>query len=164
MVRALVLYHSLYGNTKTVAQSLAKGISESGVETICESIDAFSVERIREFDLIAIGSPTHILRPSKDMMLYLQKLESLDLKGKIGFSFDTRNESRMNRRSLSILENSAARTIESRMKRMKMTIMRSRESALVEGREGPLLANVETSFFIIGKQLGSRLITQLETV
>jgi len=161
MKRALVLYHSLFGNTRTVAMSLAAGIREVGVETDCLGIDKIDIQQIPSYDFIAIGSPTHIIRPSNDMKEFLQKLKSLDLRGRGGFAFDTRNQSRMNGRSWLILENSAARSIEASMKRCKIRIMAPRESAIVEGREGPLDIGVEERFLEIGRELGRTLPFQI---
>ena len=53
MTRALVLYHSLYGNTKAVATSLANGIEESGIETDCLSIDEVDISQIKKYDFLA---------------------------------------------------------------------------------------------------------------
>lgn len=157
MKRALVLYHSLFGNTKTVAMSLAKGIEESAIEVDCLSIDEVEINEIPKYNLIAIGSPTHMIRPSKEMKDFLSRLRTIELKDRFGFSFDTRNESRMNKRSLLVLENSAARSIEGIMKRMKMKIIKSRVSAIVHGREGPLDIGVEEYFHQIGREIGSLL-------
>ena len=158
MLKALVLYHSLFGNTKTVARSLAAGVKESGIAVDCQSIQEVSITEVSNYDLIAIGSPTHMIRPSKEMKAFLKRLRSIDLKEKFGFSFDTRNESKMNKRSLLALENSAARLIEGVMKRMKMRIIRPRASAIVSGREGPLDEGVEDTFFQIGKEIGNLLV------
>lgn len=95
-----------------------------------------------------------MIRPSKEMKEFLQKLRTIELKGLFRFCFDTRNESKMNKKSLSVLENSAARSIERVMKRMKMKIIRPRVSAIVHGREGPLESGVEESFVQIGREIG----------
>ena len=158
MKRALVLYHSLYGNTKMVAMTLAKGIGEIGVETDCMGIDEVDIEQIPSYDFLAIGSPTHIIRPSKDMKEFLETLENLDLRGLSGFAFDTRNHSRMNKKLWLMFENSAARSIEGIMKRRKIKILVPRESAIVEGREGPLDAGVEERFLEIGRKVGKLLV------
>lgn len=157
MMRALVVYHSLFGNTKKVATSLAKGLQESSLEVDCFSIDEVDIKETSNYDLIAIGSPTHIIKPSKEMKQFLDELRTIELKGVFGFSFDTRNESRMNSRSFLILENSAARSIEGAMKKMKMKIIRPRVSAIVHGREGPLNADVEETFLQIGREIGAAL-------
>ena len=157
MKRAIVLYHSLFGNTREVAESLAQGIREEGIEVDCQSIDSVDINKIPDYDFIAIGSPTHMIRPSKEMKEFLKKLKSLDLSGLAGFSFDTRNESRMNKSSWSVLENSAARSIERALKHMKVRVTRPRVSAIVHGREGPLLSGVEDIFLQIGKEIGRTL-------
>lgn len=154
MKRALVLFHSLFGNTKAVAQSLAKGLQETGLEVDCQSIDEVDINTIPNYDLIAIGSPTHMIRPSKQMKEFLERLRILNLSGLVGFSFDTRNESRMNRRSFSVLENSAARSIEKALKRVKVRIIKPRVSAIVQGREGPLNVESEETFLEIGREIG----------
>ena len=41
------------------------------------------------------------------------------------------------------------------MKRMKIKIVKSRQSAIVNGREGPLEPGVEGTFEDIGKEIGS---------
>ena len=154
MKRALILFHSLFGNTKTVAFSLAQGMREAGIEVDCMSIESVKIAEVSQYDFIAIGSPTHMIRPSKQMKEFLIKLRDLNLSGMTGFSFDTRNESRMNRRILSGLENSAARSIEKELKRNKVRIIRPRASAIVHGREGPLDTGVEENFLKIGREIG----------
>ncbi|UCG01953.1 MAG: flavodoxin-like domain-containing protein [Candidatus Heimdallarchaeota archaeon] len=159
MVRALILYHSLFGNTKDVAISLATGIEESGVATECLSIDEIDINQIAKYDFLAIGGPTHMIGLSKAMKVFLKTLESVNLNRMKGFSFDTRNHSRLNKKRWFILENSAARRIEAKMKKMGITIIKPRQSAIVYGREGPLESNVEPSFQEIGTEIGNILIS-----
>ncbi|MFX1283427.1 MAG: flavodoxin family protein [Promethearchaeota archaeon] len=159
MVRALVLYHSLFGNTKDVALSLAKGIEETGIETVYMGIDEVNINQIPNYDFLAIGGPTHMIGLSKAMKAFLKNLKSVNLRGMKGFSFDTRNHSRMNKKRWLILENSAARRIEGKMKSMKIKIIRPRQSAIVYGREGPLESEVKVVFREIGKEIGAILIS-----
>jgi len=156
LTRALILYHSLFGNTKTVAVSLAKGMEASGIEVDCLSIDEVDITNIPGYDLLAIGGPTHMIGISKPMKDFLKRLKSMNLRGKLGFCFDTRNHSRLNKKRWLFLENSAARRIEEQMKRMKINMIKARQSAIVEnGREGPLAFGVDKTFTEIGKELGS---------
>jgi flavodoxin len=157
MKRALVLYNSRYGNTKSVAFALAKGIQGAGIETECMSIEDVKIQRIPDFDFIAIGGPTHIIRTSQEMKEFLAKLKSVDLRGKLSFAFDTRIESKMNQRKWSVFENSAARRIQGAMKKMKMKIIRDRQSALVLENEGPLEQDAEDEFAEIGRSIGENL-------
>jgi len=87
------------------------------------------------------------------MKSFMSRLKVVDIKGIKGFAFDTRNESRMNKKSWFMLENSAARRIEGRMKSMKANIVRPRESALVIGGEGPLVEGMEEKFEQIGVEI-----------
>ncbi|MFW9903799.1 MAG: flavodoxin family protein [Candidatus Thorarchaeota archaeon] len=159
MVRALILYHSLFGNTKDIALSLAKGIEEVGVETDCMAIDEVRIDQIPNYDFLAIGGPTHKIGLSNAMKDFLKKLKSINLEGIKGFSFDTRNHSRLNKKRWFVLENSAARRIEIKMKKMKIIIIKPRKSAIVNGREGPLESNVESSFLELGTEIGKILIS-----
>ena len=159
MVRALVVYHSLFGNTKDVAFSLAKGIEGTGIETVCLSTDEVIIDQIPTYDFLAIGGPTHMIGLSKGMKAFLIKLKSINLKGMKGFSFDTRNYSRLNKKRWFIIENSAARRIEGKMKKMKIEILMPRQSAIVYGREGPLESGVIPSFVEIGKEIGNLLVS-----
>ncbi|MFW9916065.1 MAG: flavodoxin family protein [Candidatus Thorarchaeota archaeon] len=154
MPRALVLYHSLYGNTKAIAISLAKGIEESAIVADCLSIDEVDLSQIKNYDFLAIGGPTHRIGLSKPMKAFLQKLKSANPRGMKGFSFDTRNHSRLNKKRWLMLENSAARRIEGKMKRMKISIIQPRQSAIVFGREGPLESGAEDRFRELGKEIG----------
>ena len=153
MMRGAIVYDSNYGNTEKIAQALTKGLATNGGEIHCQKIDRVNVKTLEDYDFIAVGGPTHMIRPSEAMKEFLERLETIDFRGKKGFAFDTRNPSRMNGRSWMMLENSAARVIENRLKRMKVDVVRSRRSALVEGREGPLHEGMEETFAKIGMEI-----------
>jgi flavorubredoxin len=155
MSRALVLYHSVFGNTKAVAVNLANGIREPGIATDCVSLEVVEIKHIPDYDFLAIGGPTHMLGMSKTMKAFLQTLKTIDLQGVTGFSFDTRNPSRLNNKRWFMLENSSARRIEGAMKEMKIKIVKPRQSALVEGREGPLDEGTEGLFRRIGVEIAA---------
>jgi flavodoxin len=139
--------------------SLAEGIRKNGIETVCKGINEVDVELTSDYDFTAIGGPTHMIGISKDLIEFFESLKSVDLTEKYAFSFDTRNESRMNKRRWMVLENSAARRIESKMKRMKMRVIHPRESALIVGREGPLEPGVDERFLEIGSAIAVAITT-----
>jgi len=153
VARALILYHSLFGNTKSIALSLAKGIEESGIETDCLSIDEVDVTRVLDYDFLAVGAPAHILGMSKAMKAFLRKLKTVNLRGMKGFSFDTGNHSRLNKKRWLMLENGAARRIEGNMKKMKIEIIKPHQSAIVNGRKGPLEEGMGEAFKQIGIEI-----------
>jgi flavodoxin len=148
-VKAVVVYDSLYGNTERLAQALARGIAGGGVEADAFKVDGLDVERLARYDLIAVGGPTHMAGASKPMKRLLTDMRTVDLRGRKGFCFDTRNESRFNAFDI----NGAGKRIEGRMKRMKVEMLKPRASATVEGREGPLEEGALKRFQEMGVEL-----------
>ena len=58
-MRALVVYESMYGNTKRIADAVADGIARHmTVESIEVSLAPLSIEG--DIDLLVVGGPTHI--------------------------------------------------------------------------------------------------------
>ncbi len=157
MRKGIVVYDSNFGNTEKIARALALGLGEKGAEIDCLKVDQVDVERLAGYDFIAVGGPTHVISASKPMKEFLERLKAVDLRGLKGFSFDTRNESRMNSRRWLMFENSAARVIEGALRGMKVDIVRPRRSAIVEGREGPLHEGMEETFKQIGVEIAGSL-------
>jgi hypothetical protein len=52
-VRAIVIYESLTGNTRTAAEALARGLTAKGVGTVATRID---YQALSEADLVVVGS------------------------------------------------------------------------------------------------------------
>lgn len=150
---AVVIYDSVFGNTEKIAKALASGISKHDVPVDCLKVDEIDIQNLAEYDLLAIGGPTHMLSLSKHMKEFLETLNTVDLNGKKGFCFDTRNHSRFNRFDM----NSAAKRIEKKLKRMKVVMIAPRKSAIVEGREGPLDGDMEEMFVQYGEEIATHI-------
>jgi hypothetical protein len=58
MMKALVVYESLFGNTEQVARAIARGLSEHGEVRIDEVTQAPST-LTEPLDLLVVGGPTH---------------------------------------------------------------------------------------------------------
>jgi len=151
MSKAIVVYDSRFGNTEKIARALALGIEKQGVNVDCRKVDEVDVAELVEYDFLAVGGPTHIASMSEPMKGFLEDLKKVDISDKIGFCFDTRNRSRFNRFDL----NSAAKRIEKKMKKMKVKMIKPRESAIVEGREGPLEKEAEEAFDRLGTEIAA---------
>ena len=163
-MKAIVLFDTLFGNTERIANSLARGMQDAGVEVKCVSIKMASTETLSEYDLIAIGAPTQYITASKPMKEFLDQLKDLNLKGKWGFAFDTKLDS--------IMAGSAAKFIEKKLKACEVDIIRPRSSAIVIERkekekikkeqikigEAILKEGMEEQFEVIGKELGELLL------
>ena len=63
-MKALVLYDSKYGNTKMVAEEVAKGVS-SEMEADVKRIEDAGPGEVEGYDVIAIGTPNHMGGPTR---------------------------------------------------------------------------------------------------
>ncbi|HSP29293.1 MAG TPA: flavodoxin domain-containing protein [Ilumatobacteraceae bacterium] len=59
MMRALVVYESMFGNTHAVAAHIAEGIQTVAEATVVTVHDA-TQEQIADADLVIVGGPTHV--------------------------------------------------------------------------------------------------------
>jgi flavodoxin short chain len=57
MSKVAVVYWSGTGNTQTMAEAVAEGVSASGGEVSLYSVNEFSPDSVAEFDAIAFGCP-----------------------------------------------------------------------------------------------------------
>ncbi len=88
--KALVLYDSKYGNTKTVAEKIAESINTKGdFETNVSHLEGFDVKKMEGYDLVLIGSPNHFGRDSKKTKKFITSLGDVNLSGKKFAFFDT---------------------------------------------------------------------------
>jgi flavorubredoxin len=153
-MNAIVLYDTLFDNTEKIAVSIATGLQLAGVETKAENIKAVFVDTLGRYDLLAIGAPTQYFTASKPLKEFLTRLDGVDLKGKRGFAFDTKLESR--------LSGSAAKFIEKKLIEKGLQIIRPRASAIVIGQKAKtaqpgevmLKDGMESLFESIGNELG----------
>lgn len=83
MANALIVFDSWYRNTRLVAEEIARGMSSTGrVTTTVTSVQELSPPRLRDYDIIVIGSPSHqgaATRPVKELLHQLA-LDRLDTK------------------------------------------------------------------------------------
>jgi len=146
MVKALVVYYSMFGNTEKVAKALGEGLRSSGAEDDIVRVDAVKTEDLGNIDLLCVGSPVQAWNVAKPVQEFLERLKNVKgLEGKKAFAFDTKIKSR--------LAGTAGGKIEKKLKDVGFTIVKPAESAVVRGREGPLEEGSEERF----KQLGAEL-------
>jgi flavodoxin len=58
-MHAVVVYESMYGNTHTIAEAIAKGLAPGNQVTVVPVAEA-TQELLDEADLVLVGGPTHI--------------------------------------------------------------------------------------------------------
>jgi flavorubredoxin len=149
MSRVVIIYDTKFGNTEKVAMALAEGMKKQRVNVDCLKIDEVDTSKLGDYDLLAIGGPTHTFGLSKPMKDFLQKLENVNVSGKKAFAFDTKFKSR--------LAGSAGKRIEKKLKKLGMSIVKSHISAIVKGGEGPLEDEAEETFKQIGADIAKSL-------
>src|SRR5262249_1708788 len=59
-MRAVVVYESMFGNTRTVAEAIAAGLSSSSVPTTVVSVFSKEDVDLHGVDLLVVGAPTHV--------------------------------------------------------------------------------------------------------
>jgi flavodoxin len=150
VAKATVTYYSMFGNTEKVAKALAEGLQSGGVDVDVVNVEALKLDELTKVDLLCVGSPVHGWNASKPVKEFLERLKSVpDFSGKNAFAFDTKMKSR--------LAGSAGEKIEKKLKDIGFTIARRNETAIVEGREGPLEESAEGKFKQIGVELAKML-------
>jgi flavodoxin I len=87
-MRALIVYGSFVGNTETMAGYIARGLRQTGVETVCKDVINTAPEELAPYDLLVLGSPTYEPKMLQDDMLpFYDRLQTLDLSGKLAAAF-----------------------------------------------------------------------------
>lgn len=150
MARALVVYESMFGNTRDVAIAIAEGMSELEVVDIAE-VGAMPGGIPSDVDLLVVGAPTHafgLSRPSTRKSALDQSADEI-VSEDVGLreflaalphrehavaaaAFDTRIK-------VALMPGSAARAATRRLRGLGFTICAEPESFYVKGTSGPLL-------------------------
>ncbi len=81
MARILVLYYSRTGNTKRMAEEVARGAREAGAEVVLKDVREARVEELLEADGVIIGSPAYFAGPAAEVKKFLD--ESIRVRGKL---------------------------------------------------------------------------------
>jgi flavodoxin len=86
-MKTLVIFDSNLGNTKKIAETIAKEFGEGAKAT---SVIDFDIKDLNGIDLIIVGSPIIGWKPTEKMDNFLSDLGKDKLKGFKAASFDTR--------------------------------------------------------------------------
>lgn len=149
MKKVLILYHSVYGNTRSVAMALSRGLEAGNQYVDCVPIEGFDMEETINYDVIGIGGPTHFRGASKSMKSFLNKLKRLELGNLQGFIFETRGDFR--------LAGSAAKKIMSSLRKTKIKIIHSIITGIVLNKEGPLREKTQKEIEQIGLEISDNI-------
>lgn len=126
-MNVLVVYDSQFGNTRTVAETMSEAISGTIVP-----MSELTTEKLKNADLIIVGSPIQGWRPTQKTMETLSSLPENALEGKSVAAFDTRIKI--------FFSGSASDKIEKMLMERGGRSIIAPEKFYVVGKEGPLVA------------------------
>lgn len=89
MAQALVIYYSRTGNTKKMAESIAEGIKNEGMEVAIKEVKDVDTDELLKYDALVIGSPTYYGTMAYEIKKLLDESVKFHgkLDGKIGAAF-----------------------------------------------------------------------------
>jgi len=154
MKKALILYDSVYGNTKKIAMSLSRGLEAGAVLVDSRSIQDIDISELKNYDVIGIGGPTHFHGASKYMKSFLSKLKHVRLESKAGFAFETKADF--------WLAGSAAKKIIRHLKKMRIKLIHPTITGIVLDKEGPLEDSTSNTMEQIGIKISEKLNNRIQ--
>lgn len=167
-MRALVVYESMYGNTRTIAEAVAEGLATTMVVELV-AVEAAPTELPTDLDLLVVGGPTHAFGLSRastresvatevghtttaadrGLREWLDELRRPDHRPMVA-TFSTRV-----RRPR--VPGSAARKAEKRLRRLHLDVVRAATDFWVVGSAGPLADGETTRALHWGEGLAAEL-------
>ena len=126
-MKALVLYDSIYGNTKMIAEAISSGL---GKDVKAVSVTDTSPKTLEGVDLVVVGSPIIAWKPSEKMGKFLAGLSAGQLKGLQAATFDTRVKM--------FIHGDASKKISQALESAGAKIIVESQVFYVKGRQGPL--------------------------
>jgi menaquinone-dependent protoporphyrinogen IX oxidase len=132
-MKGIVVYDTSYGNTKTIAETIAETLKESGIE-----VDLFDVKNVKklsakDYNFLVLGSPTRFGTMSFAIRGFLGKVKTEEWVNKPFAAFDTENPENIERKEYSAAEKIAAKLIDKKMNQLLPVL-----KAAVFGQKGPL--------------------------
>jgi flavodoxin/ferredoxin len=85
-MKCLIIYFSLTGNTKKIAQAVYAGVNEAAEECNIVTLKDANLQELPRYDLIGLGSPVHFYEPA-NVRNFIKRMVSV--KGKHCFVFCT---------------------------------------------------------------------------
>ena len=139
-MKIIILYDSLFGNTKKIAEVIAD-TAASLHKTRLINADEVVFKDLKGVDLLIVGSPTQGGRPKQTLQLFLDQLAPGSLKGIGVAAFDTRFLEKNLNFVLRLLVRTigyAAPKIETALVNRGGRLLVPSMGFIVEGKSGPL--------------------------
>ena len=136
----LIVYDSLYGNTKKVAEAIGKGIGTSSKVKVL-SLETIRASDLQKIEYLIVGSPTQAGRPTPTMQSFLSSIPKETLTSMKTACFDTRmpgNRVNIFLKVLLLLIGYAAPKMEKIILQHGGLLASTSEGFYVVAKEGPL--------------------------
>ncbi len=147
MSKVILVYDTKYGNTKTVAEAIAHGIESEAIEVDLKSVGETQPADAAKYDLMVLGSPTHVGNAKKDMKKFLKGFKGIDLSGVKFAAFDTRFKK---------AKKGAANKIEAIMAKYGAVKVADGLGVEVSGMKGPLVDGSEEKSNAFGAEVAKK--------
>ena len=91
MAKGIVIFHSRSGNTKEMAQIIAKAMNDADLPTECKPVSDVNPDEVFGYDAIVIGSPTYYGQMAAPIKQLIDDLVSRhgQLDSKVGGAFSS---------------------------------------------------------------------------
>ena len=89
MPKAIVIYESVFGNTKHAAETIIEGMKGGGVDAALSTPKEIDPNQLADYDAVLVGSPNHMGCATRGIRKFIDKLGKLKLEGKLVAVFDT---------------------------------------------------------------------------
>lgn len=141
-MKTLIVYDSVFGNTKNVALAMEEALKESG-DAAAIRVSRFHPDLLEGVDLLAVGSPTRGFKPTKEIAEFLDNLPAGGLGGMKVMAFDTRSDvKKIDNKILNFMTKHfgyAAEPIGQKLVKKGGTLAKQPEGFIVSDTEGPMM-------------------------
>ncbi len=89
MAKGIVVYYSRSGNTRDMAEVLAKAMDVAGLSTACKPVDKVRADELPTYDAVVIGSPCYYGQMAAPVKQLIDELVGRhgQMNGKVGAAF-----------------------------------------------------------------------------
>jgi flavodoxin len=150
-MKVLVAFDTKYGNTETVAKTIAEGIrSDESIEVTLSNMKKVDFKKLDGYEAILLGCPTHFGGPTRGAKKFIDKLGKTDLKGAKVATFDIYIKEDFEK---------SVKELEKRIdeKTPGLQLLLPGLSIQVEDMKGPILENEFPKCREFGKQVAAHL-------
>jgi flavodoxin len=155
-LKVFVIYDSKYGNTKLVAKKIIEGLNQAGgIDVAVEYVKDVDPQKLVGYDVLVIGAPNHMGRPSWTMRKFVDSLSNNRLDAKWVAVFDTYfQRQRYFQKAMKKLE----RQINERLPIVEL--ITTGLSVRVKGVNGPVVEGELAKAVEFGERIGNKLKNQ----